>query len=214
MILTNYIGIFILLINTVLFIRSSTEFKTRSFRFFTVYMCCMLVVDSAVCILNLLGEDNLYLSHVYFLLQFILLSLFYSEVLLNVQLKRGIRIIALIIPLVVLLQYFLDYQKLFLFNIPEVLLCSLSLVLYSVFFLYQSLEERNKQWLFFSSGLLVYLLSSSIVFAGGNFILEKFLGRGYMAKLWIVNNLIYILYQVLITIEWYKNFRNNTLQKS
>lgn len=202
-----YTGLILLLANAVLFTVSFKHNKSSDYQCFMIYMWCMVLVEIFVYSLFFQGINNLFLSHIYFILQFILLSLFYIKILLPNNVKTILKILLITTPVIMVLQYVLDYKKIFIFNTIEILTCSLSLALYAILFLYQSLGTKEKTWLFFSSGILIYLVSSSLVFLGGNYLLEKFLWKGFVAKLWVANNIIYIIYQVLITIEWYKNFR-------
>ncbi|GLB53125.1 hypothetical protein NBRC110019_21650 [Neptunitalea chrysea] len=86
-------------------------------------------------------------------------------------------------------------------------MCSIPLIGYIIYYLFISLEVKKSVWILVSIGLFVYLISSLLVYVGGNYLINNDTESGYIGQLWLVNNFIYLGYQVLITVEWYKNFR-------
>ena len=193
-------GSLLLLINAILYLKASATRK--SLNLFTAYLWTIFMIQGLSFLLAYYKMNNLYLSHFYFIVQFILLSLFYREVLVrNVYKKLVTAFLALVLG-TLSLQYVLQPGLYYTFNIFEIVLTSLSLVAYSILYFYESLGERKKL-LYINSGIFLYLLSSTLLFASGNIMpgLEKKINK----FIWIINAVLYIIYQVLIFMEWYKN---------
>tara|TARA_R110001632_G_scaffold102272_1_gene210328 strand:+ start:6356 stop:6568 length:213 start_codon:yes stop_codon:yes gene_type:complete len=65
----------------------------------------------------------------------------------------------------------------------------------------QQISTPEKRFIYFISGLFAYILCSTLIFFAGN------ISGDTQRILWRVNNSLYILFQLLILVEWYKNFR-------
>ncbi|WP_143106320.1 hypothetical protein [Pustulibacterium marinum] len=92
------------------------------------------------------------------------------------------------------------------FNTLEPLLCNGLVIIYLVVFLYKRIESNTTKYLYFAPSLLVYLVSSTLLFAVGEYLIE-YHGRSTFVTLWSVNNVLYIIFLVIMIIEWYKHFR-------
>lgn len=197
-----------LFINTVLFSINLLELKPGKIpTLLAIYNWCMLLVNVATVITYRYNMRNLYLSHVYFFSQFIFVSLLYYQLFGSKMIKRIIVYVLFLFLSVVVVLYAFDPPSFFKFYIPEILLLSIPLMVYSVMYLYNSLETGTSKCVFFSAGLFIYLISSTLLFVGGNYIVEKFVGKKYLASLWEINNAVYLCFAALIIIEWLVNFR-------
>lgn len=85
----EYLGILILFLNTILYFKSYTSKKCMAFKYFSIYLGVSLAIVFTTSTLAYYKIDNLYLSHFYFIIQFLLLSLFYRE-LFNTTQKNGL----------------------------------------------------------------------------------------------------------------------------
>lgn len=201
------ISIILLGINTLLFTFFCKVKRVKSIVYLLCYVWSMLVVQLVSKSLASYGINNLYLSHFYFILQFITVSYLYKSLFNNALLKK---IITYTTPLVVLaeaINYAIVPAKFFQFNTLEVYLCSIPIATYAVIYLFRSIDGKNKKWIYFSGGLMLYLLSSSLVFSGADVILQKFISKNGFLVFWALNNIVYIIYQLLVIFEWYENFR-------
>ncbi|MFY0629077.1 MAG: hypothetical protein JXR05_01780 [Flavobacteriaceae bacterium] len=61
-------------------------------------------------------------------------------------------------------------------------------------------------FIYIISGAFLYILCSTLLFVMGNYVANT--KTPWYQSIWRFNNGLYILFQVLIFIEWYKHFRN------
>lgn len=163
----------------------------------------MIIIQSFTSYLKSIHENNLFLSHFYFILQFILLSFFYLEVI-NNQFQRKIIKIAIPICLVVLgIQYYYNKDLFNKFNLFEIFITSFLLIIFSMFHFYNILNEKKKYY-YINTGILLYLFGSTVLFMSGNLISKLDLAPSRI--IWILNSILYIIYQIFILIEWREIF--------
>lgn len=196
------LGIVFLAINTIIYIKSY-RLKSIAFKMSIFYLLFTLVIQLISGYLSDNKKPNLHLSHYYFIGQFLLLSFFFKKILTK---RKQIKIINyfLILILVTLgFYYYKNPEMYYQFNQLEIILTSVPLLLYSLFFFIQKIDDSNKQFLYITSGLFIYLLCSTLLFVSGD------IGGGSSLKviIWYLNSILYLVYQILIFIEWYKNFR-------
>jgi hypothetical protein len=192
-----------LLVNTALYVKAYK--KSVSLNIFTLYLCVTLVIQLSFNYLFFQKTNNLYLSHYYSIFQFILLSLFYRKIFKTAQLKRIVEIIFATVIIILTTQYINKPQIYFEFNLLEIVLTSLSIVTFSVIYFYQSLTEKM-EFMYLNYGVFIYLLSSTLIFCSGNFVssIEVLIGR----ILWFIKSVLFIVYQILIFIQWYETLRS------
>lgn len=200
----SIISTIILLFNCIVFIKSFDK-QIKALKFFVPYLIIILIIQVTSTVLGRLKIPNIYFSHYYFIAQFILLSLFYHRIFLSQTIKK---IILLLIPPVLLgigLQYFFDPSLYFKFNLIEIIVLTTPLIVYSFLFLVQTLSNPKKEFIYANSGILLYLLCSTLIFSSGN--IMQTLPENINEMVWTANAFLYLVYQVLIFIEWYKHFR-------
>ncbi len=198
----SYIGTFILLINTIVYIKSFS-FKREAFNIFCVYLLIMLIVTLLTTYYQSQKINNLFLSHYYFLSQFILLSLFYRFILKNKKARVLIDVNLVLIVFFLIFQYIMNISLYNIFNLTEVVVTSIPLIIYSIIFFYNNLSNITK-FIYINIGVFIYLLCSTLLFASGNLMVK--LDPLINKIVWIVNAAFYILFQILIFIEWRKNY--------
>ncbi|MCI2229310.1 hypothetical protein MC378_09050 [Polaribacter sp. MSW13] len=88
-------------------------------------------------------------------------------------------------------------------NVLEIAITSIPLLIYSFFFFVKKLDNnKDKKYIYFNSGFFIYTLCSTLIFSLGN------IGtRTLKLYVWNMNSFLYLLFQILIFVEWYKNFR-------
>ena len=200
----KYIGYLVLTINTFIYFKSNKK-KSVAFEVFSFYLIGILIIQFITNLLADIRYNNLFLSHYYFIGQFILLSFFFKEILKKKSQKKTINLLLIIVLITLGIYYFLNPEMYFEFNQLEIILTSVPLLIYSLFFFIQKIDDSNKQFLYLTSGLFIYILCSTLLFVSGD------IGIGSSLKriIWQLNSVLYLLYQILVFIEWYKNFRKN-----
>ncbi len=200
-----YIGYFLLGINFILFAIKLNKKMPRSFYIFTFYLLVMIVIQFFTSYLKSIHKNNLYLSHFYFILQFILLSFFYLEIIKNPFQRKVIKIAVPFCLTLLGLQYYLNEELLHKFNLFEIFVTSFLIIIFSMFHFYNILNEKKKYY-YLNTGILLYLFGSTVLFISGNLITRLDLAPSKI--IWILNSVLYIVYQVFILLEWKEIFLN------
>jgi hypothetical protein len=196
----SLIGLFLLFINSVLFF-SSRKNKDIVYRYIMYYLMIQFAVELCCNIIGILyPNENFFLSHYYFVIQFIMLSLFFFQLFKNKLLKNLVYINLGIVLLILAFQYYKTPSLYWKFNNFEIGTTSILLILYSIVYFYENLKESYK-YHFFCSGLTFYLMSSCLIFLTGNTQLV-FMTKPFYLDIWIFNSLFFILFQILIYKEW------------
>jgi hypothetical protein len=194
----SIISLLFLMVNSILFL-SKNKKKNAIYKMLTLYLVAMAIVES-VC--NYIGffkpGNNIFVSHIYFNAQFLFLSVLFYRLFTNSFLKRIIIINIIVVWGCLSYQYIANPSLFWNFNLFEILTISFILIVYALINLWNCLDE--KKYYYFSIGLIMYLLCSSIIFMSGNLDLV-FVEKPYI-DIWIFNSLLYIVYQLLILKEW------------
>lgn len=70
--------------------------------------------------------------------------------------------------------------------------------------------SEKKEFYYINIGIMFYLFGSTILFFVGNL---TALMSAEMSKItWVTNALLYVVYQLFIVFEWYKNFSKKEIQ--
>jgi hypothetical protein len=196
------IGYLILLLNLILFIKGFPK-QGKAYKIFTWYLGVIFIIQISSNALMKIHINNLFLSHFYFIGQFISLSFFYFAILKEEYQKRTVKL-GLFIGLSVLgIQYANDTSLFFRFNLFEIFITSFLLIIYAVFHFYNMLNEK-KEFYYINMGILLYLFGSTILFFVGN--LTAILSPKMSLLTWTLNAFLYIIYQIFVLVEWRKIF--------
>ena len=207
-VLISIVGTVFLLINVLLYFKSFAK-ESKAFKFFTIYLCSMLVIQIIMTYFVLvIKKQNLFLSHFYFISQFILLSLFYERIIG----KKYLRVILYSILFLLCIQYYLNPQLISQYNSLGIGVTQSLLILYSILYLAKSLKIDKIDFLIINVGLLIYLIVSVLVFVAGNLSLDLNIPKKLYRILIYINLIFYIIFQTLIFIEWRKNYYKKTLR--
>ncbi|AXO80486.1 hypothetical protein DZC78_08855 [Olleya aquimaris] len=196
--LFEYTGIAILFINAILFFKSYTSKKSMAFKYFSIYLGTSLIIVVITSTLSFFSKDNLYLSHFYFIGQFILLSLFYKELFNSTQ-KKIVNTILILVLLTLSIQYANKPNLFFKFFVFEIFITSFPIVIYSIIHLYNSISKKGA-FIYINAGILIYLTTSTLIFILGDYLSEY--NNTTIKKIWLVNKVLYLLYLILIFVEW------------
>jgi hypothetical protein len=197
------IGYLILFLNLILFIKGAAN-QGKSYKIFTWYLAVIFVVQIISMIMMKNKINNLFMSHFYFIGQFVLLSLFYIYIL-KEKFQKNIVKVGLLLGLMTLgIQYASDISLFLKFNLFEIFITSFLLILYATFHFYNMLNQK-KEFFYINMGILFYLFGSTILFLVGN--LSIVLSPKMSKITWILNSALYIVYQVFILVEWNRSKR-------
>ena len=198
--LLSVFSLFLLLINSLLFLSKVKRIKNQVYKYVTIYLLVLFVVEFFCNGIGFLYPDqNFYLSHFYFNAQFILLSIVFYRLFSNPKLKKVIVFNYIVVTLVIIGMYLYNNESFWQFNLFEIASTSALLIVYALIHLYNTLG-KEKKFFYLTIGLILYLLCSSLIFLFGNYELV-FMKDPYI-DIWIFNTLFYIVYQVLIFAEW------------
>ncbi len=198
----NYIELLPLFVVTLLFSLSHNSHpRIMALFYFQIYLFSCLIITLLTSIFTVYKWDNLYISHFYFILQFILLSLFYYEFFDQSQ-RLLIKYVSIIIAVILSIQYIFTPHLFFSFNLLEVFLTSFPLVVYSIIHLNNSLSG-NGEFLYINAAVLIYLSASTLIFILGNFLAT--FEKEFIRNIWIILKVLYIVYLIFIFLEWKNN---------
>lgn len=203
-------GYIVLLINFILYLKRFTK-NNKSFKVICLFLTLTTVTQMVSFSLYLYSTEikNLFISHYFFIGQLIILSVFFFTVLKNTFFKKIIFPLLILVLLVLGIQYYNEPKLYYRFNELEVLITSIPLAIYSLVFLFQKTESKNKEFIYFNAGFFIYTLCSTLIFFSGNFKAK----RETLMLLWELHSFLYLAFQFLIFIEWYKNFRKSKTNK-
>lgn len=196
----SLIGLVFLLINAIRFYYFRKG-KGLEYIYLMYYLIIQFFVELFCNIIGFLNpSENFFLSHFYFVIQFIMLSLFFNKVLKNTFLKKMIYINLLLVLIGLSVQYMVTPSLFWEFNNYEIGVTSILLIFYCIFYFCENLTS-SYTYHFFCMGLTFYLTSSCLIFLTGNTQLVFFTEPIFL-DIWILNSLFFILFQVFIFKEW------------
>lgn len=195
----RYSGILLLLFCVVLYIKNFVKAESDTLKYFIYYLVVTFCVQLYSMILAHFGENNLYLSHFYFVPQFLLLSCYYKKLFSNFQ-KKIVNGTLVIVLIILAFQYVMTPSLFAQFNVLEIFITSFPIVVYSIMHLYNSLTKKG-DYLFINAAVLLYLSTSTLVFILGDYFAT--LGKSKLVvNIWDFNRVVYIVFLLLILAEW------------
>ena len=194
-----YLAAAVAIIYSISFVRNN-----KAYRIFVFYLLLIAIIQIGAYYVGRgkLHKPNLYYSHYYYITQFLLLSAFYLELLK----WKWIALITILVVFFLAYQYIEDPSIYFKYNSIGMIITNMIIVIYSMFYLYKTLSVKG-EFVIVNTGILVYLLSSTLIFASGNLGLEFSEKTFYM--LVNTNRVLYLVFLILILIEWYRNYRKS-----
>ncbi|MDG2433883.1 hypothetical protein [Flavobacterium sp.] len=173
----------------------------KSYKIFTFYLIGTGLIQILSKIFLNLYANNLFLSHYYFIGQFILLSLFFKSLFTN-RIQKSVANWILIIGLILLvIQYSINPAVFYKFNLFEIFVTSFLSIILAAMHLYNLLAEE-KVFYYTTIGILLYLSGSTILFFVGN--ITAILSEEYQFLPWTVNAFLVVIYQLFILFQWRK----------
>ncbi len=201
----EYTGIILIFINAILYVISyRTNERAVAYKFFTWYLIISFLTSLSVFILNKFVINNLYLSHVYFITQFILLTYFFRALFNPKQKKYPLFVLAIVLTTLAV-KYAYNPSLFFKFNLTEIFITSFPLVVYSIIHLYNSLN-KSSSYMYINAGILIYISTSTLIFILGDY-LSIFSNNPAVKNIWFINKVLYVIYMILILIQWKTKFQ-------
>lgn len=192
-------SLLLLLTNAFLFTLKVKK-HNKLYKTVTAYLVVLFLVELFCNTIGYLKPgENSFLSHFYFNSQFLLLSIFFRELFVDRNLKKIVLVSYVVVTALILGGYIIEPKSFWAFNLFEIGSTSAILVIYVLIHLFNTLNNE-KTYFYFSIGLILYLICSSLIFMSGNYELV-FIEDPYI-DIWIFNTLFYILFQFLIFKEW------------
>lgn len=167
----------------------------------------MLMVQIASHVMVKMHKTNLFLSHFYFGLQFLILSFFYYYLLREKMQRKVILVILVLVFGLLIVQYSMNIELFDTFNLFEIFITSLPLIVYATFHLYNLLNEE-KQFYYINIGLLIYLFGSTVVFLTSNLLLSLNTYNSF-DFIYNLNVYLYVFYQLFILYDVIVILKNN-----
>lgn len=196
-----YSGYLILLLNLIVYSISFFR-KEKANVFFVCYLAFVFTVQISMEVMYHLKMNNLFAVNIFFIGQMIVLGLFYNSLLQIKSQKIFVKTSLIIALLALSVQFFVDSSQFLKFNLFEIILTSLLVVIYALLHFYNMLTE-NKQFYYISVGLILYLLASTVLFLIGNLSLNLSNDVKYLS--WIVNAFLFLVCQFFILYDWIKS---------
>lgn len=201
-VITN-LGYFFLAINTIVFTISYYNNKEKALKYFNLYLVLCLIVQFYSSYLSSLNIHNLFLTHFFFIGQLIFLGLFFTIINDFKKNKNLNKFLIFSIAGSFIIYLSISPKAFVKWNTLEVIVTSLPLLIYSFYFFIKKIDaNKSKKYIYFNSGFFVYTLCSTLIFTLGNIGAKEI-----KLYVWSFNSLLYLLFQITIFIEWYKNFR-------
>ncbi len=176
--------------------------KSKAFKFFTFYLVFISLIQILLFYFSIVKMNSIFLFHFYFIGQFVLLSLFYKELLKMKYLDW----ISIAVLLYLGIDYLLNPNLFFEYHTYGVLITQGVVVFYSLIFFYRSLSRQN-EFIYINTGILIYFMTSILFFGSGNLILRLGFTKDFQKLFGVINDVLYLLFQILIFIEWYRNYK-------
>lgn len=199
----TYFGYLVLIINFILYTKGFFKFG-KAFKIYVFYLFLLVIVQLTMEILTSFSINNLYLIHLYFIGQFILLGIFYKTLLQDTFQKNIITFSLFFGSLLLAIQYIYEPDVFFKFNLFEIVLTSLLVVVFALLYLYKMLTD-SKKYYYITVGIIIYLLASTVLFLVGNLTIG--LSKEVRLISWNLNAFFVAVNQLFVLYEWKVSFQ-------
>lgn len=197
-----YFGNVVLALNVILYF-TRFQYNPAVYKIFTIYLLVAFSLQIAAIVLFNLKISSVFFSHFTFVSQFLFLSYFYYNLFVK---KTQKTLIVVVTPLVIATLIFTYLSKNFVFsdfNSFEVFITYFPIIIYSVLHFYNMLDSKSRFYVV-NSGILIYFLGTLVIFLAGNIIVKILTDNSIL--LFIINMSTFIIFQLLILVEWRKNY--------
>lgn len=171
--------------------------------FLIAYLFFSVIIQSLIECLYHLHIRNLLLVNVFFIGQMILLGLFYESIFKIKKQKVFVKWSLVSALLILFIQLLIDSNEFFKFNLLEITITSLVIMVSALIHFYNMLVT-NKQYYYFTIGVICYLLTSTVIYLVGN--LTSGLSNDFKYLSWRLNAFLILIYYLFILYEWKVSF--------
>lgn len=197
-----YLAYTVLLLNLSLYAISFFK-KEKVNGFFLAYLLFATIMQLSMEVFYHLHKNNLFLMNLFFIGQMMVLGLFYSSLMNDRSQKTIIHTIMALNVTVIGVQSWLDYEQFFQYNLFVIVITNLSVIVFAVLHLYNMLTSEKKYY-YITSGLILYLLASTLVFIVGN--INAKLNDNVKFILWTFNSFLIVFYYLFVLYDWKVSF--------
>ncbi|MBZ4037763.1 hypothetical protein K6T82_23605 [Flavobacterium sp. 17A] len=202
-----YLGYFVLTIDLILYTYSFFR-KEEANVFFVSYLAFCFIMQFSMEAMYHFHLNNLFLVNIFIIGQMIFLGLFYNSIF-NVKSQKRFVLISVGAALLILaIQFATDWGQFLRFNLFEITLASLLVVIFALIHFYNMLTE-SKKYYYISIGVMFYLLTSTVLFLIGN--LTHNLSKEFKFLSWQLNSVLLVMYYGFILFDWKKNFSKKSV---
>lgn len=200
----NYVSLALLFINVILYSIGFLK-QHKAYHFLYANFVSIFIIQVVMFYYSSQNMNNHFLSNYYLFINFSLLSCFFYCLFKKIgsAKKTLVKYLSILIITGLILQYFSDFNLYFVFNPLGLLIASSAISLYAVLYLYELLTQKVS-YLYITIGIFIYFTCSSIIFASTSSIVT--FQSEINLFIWKVNSFLFIVYQLLVSWEWIKNF--------
>jgi hypothetical protein len=196
------ISILLLFICFILYARGYFKFDLAN-KVFVIYMAFCFLLQLAFKITFRLNIDNWFISNIFLIGEFYIISYFYYLIVLQKLPRSIIKSNVVVFSLIIIIQYIYDYTVFFRINILQSLLVSIAMITYSAFYFYEILNQK-KPYYYILIGTFIYQFGSIFIFLAANFFLSNY--GNFCASIYNIHTFLTIIYSFFVLFEWKKNF--------
>ncbi|WP_433764538.1 hypothetical protein [Flavobacterium ginsenosidimutans] len=199
LIYSSYIILFIsLILYTYSFFR-----KEKANVFFIIYIVFSFVIQISMEVMYHMRLNNLLLMNTFVIGQMILLGLFYKS-LFKIQAQKKVVVWSMILALLIIfIQLYNDPKQIYKFNLFEITICSLLVLIFALMHFYNMLGD-NKTYYYFSIGVVAFMLASTVLLLVGN--LTHNLSNEFKYLSWRLNAFLVGAFYFSMIVEWKVSF--------
>jgi len=196
----------VLILNAALYAKFIVS-KDFAYKCFAIYLILMAINQTLVTISFEFKIDNTLLANTYMILQFVMLSLFYYAIFKEQKHRKYILIILFTVSIILGVQYAWTPGLFHQYNPYGIIATSTILIFYAITYFFHHISDKELKLYLVNSGILIYLLGTILLFSIAKAGLK--IEREIEVALWILNAFIYLVFQVIITTQWFSDRRKN-----
>ncbi|WP_430408844.1 hypothetical protein [Kordia sp.] len=196
----------VLLLNAVLYSKFIVS-KDFAYKYFAIYLILMALNQALVTISFEFQIDNTLLANTYMIMQFVMLSLFYYAIFKEQKQRKYILIILVTVSIILGVQYAWTPGLFHEYNPYGIIATSTIVIFYAITYFFHHISDKELKLYLVNSGILIYLLGTILLFSIAKAGLK--IEREIEVALWILNAFIYLVFQVIITTQWFSDRRKN-----
>ena len=209
--MTNIVGQFAIVCLVFAFFLFLFKYKknNKSFKIYTVYLGLISLCEVSSAITRHFHKNNMIIGHCDTTFQFILISLFFASMFTSQVQKKIVYFFLVLLPLILFTRFAIYPELLFKYDNVETFSTAMLLIVYATLHLYNMLN-REKKFFYVTVGLLIYIVGSTTIVLTGNILIALNDMKLYK-NIWLFNVLFYLIYQLFVIFEWYKNYRQKPI---